>query len=166
MSRAVKHMIDRKMAMVTSNNYGSDSEPLTKRMMSLSREGSVQGFNNYRRKLGLYPYGSFDELTGNLETANELKALYDDVEDVELLIGMLTEKKTDGVVPTTTVLTNSFIVNSVLTNPLYSKNAWNEDTFGGNRNFQMVQTANIETFICDNLADGCVDFNVDLFAQV
>lgn len=152
--------------MLTCNNDGSATEPLTKLLMKLSRENAVQSFNKYRKYLGLDAYKSFYELTGNWETANKLEELYGDVENVELLTGMLTEKISDEAVPTFSVLTNSFIVNSILTNPLYSKSLWKSDTFDGDYGFAIVKSASINTFICNNLVGTCDDhFNVDLYAK-
>jgi hypothetical protein len=92
--------------------------------------------------------------------------LYGDIDNVELLTGMLTEKKSDNVVPTFTVMINSFIMNSIITNPLGSKDLWNADTFGGEYGFDLVKSANIKTFICNNLIDKCDShFTVDIYAK-
>ncbi|XP_025418087.1 prostaglandin G/H synthase 2-like, partial [Sipha flava] len=146
-SDMVKLMIDQKMGMTTCNNNGAATESLTKLLMKLSRENAVQSFNRYRRYLGLDAYKSFYELTGNKETAKKLESLYENVDSVELLTGMLAEKISDKAVPTFTVLTNSFIVNSILTNPLYSETLWNTETFDGDYGFSIVKSANIKTFI-------------------
>jgi hypothetical protein len=162
----VKLMIDQKMGMTTCNNNGAATESLTKLLMKLSRENAVQSFNRYRRYLGLDAYKSFYELTGNKETAKKLESLYENVDSVELLTGMLAEKISDKAVPTFTVLTNSFIVNSILTNPLYSETLWNTETFDGDYGFSIVKSANIKTFICNNLVDTCDNnFIVDLYAH-
>lgn len=165
-SNMVKLMIDQKMGMITCNNDGAATESLTKLLMKLSRENAMQSFNRYRRYLGLDVYKSFYELTGNWKTANKLESLYKNVDDVELLTGILAEKISNKAVPTFTVLTNSFIVNSIITNPLYSESLWNTDTFDGDYGFSMVKSANIKTFICNNLVDTC-DNNliVDLYAN-
>lgn len=152
--------------MVTHNNDDTETEPLTKLMMTISRENHVQSFNNYRRKLGLRPYKSFLELTQNTETADSLKSLHESVEDVELLTGMLTETSSaEGHSITVTAMVNSFIINSILTNSLHDKRSWNPDTFGGDVGFHLVETASIKTFVCNNLVDKCDDFTVELYAN-
>ncbi|XP_025419562.1 prostaglandin G/H synthase 2-like [Sipha flava] len=166
MTETVRFMVDQKMGSLTSNNDGDATMPLTKLLIKLSRENRIKGFNDYRRHFGLRAYKSFYELTENHETANKLISLYGDVDNVELLTGMLTEKKSDNVVPTFTVMINSFIVNSIITNPLGSKELWNADTFGGEYGFDLVKSANIKTLICNNLIDKCdSNFTVDIYAK-
>jgi len=152
------------MEMVTHNNDVPATEPLTKLMMTMSRENQVQSFNNYRRKLGLFPYKTFFELTRNLETAGKLKALYESVEDVELLTGMLTEAN-EGHLLTATAMANSFIINAIMTNPLHDKHSWNPNTFGGNIGFNLVKSANMKTFVSNNLIDKCDSFTGELYAN-
>lgn len=158
-------MVGQKMGMVTYNNDGAATQQVTKILMNLSREGSTQSFNNYRRKLGLYAYESFYELTRNWKITQKLENLYKHVEDVELLTGLVTEKPKYGFASTVSIMMNSFIVNSILTNPITSKELWVPDTFGGDDGFDIVKNANIKTFICNNLADKCSDFKVSLYAK-
>jgi hypothetical protein len=166
-SDTVKLMVDQPMGAMSNNNGSAETEPLTKVLMKLSRENSVQSFNRYRTHLGLHAYGSFYELTGNREVARRLESLYENVDNVELLVGMFAEKTSDNSVPTFTVMMNSYIVNSIVTNPLYTKTMWNSDTFGGDYGFSLVKSASIRTFICNNLQDEC-DNNeliVDLYTK-
>lgn len=167
MGDAVRFMVEQMMGMLSSNNDGASTEPLTKVLLKISRENAVQSFNSYRTHLGLYAYGSFYELTGNREIAEKLESLYENVGDVEMLVGMLTEKKIEDTVPTFTVMINSFIVNSIVTNPLYSETMWTSDTFDGDYGFSIVKSANIKTFICNNLHDECDndDFIVNFYAK-
>lgn len=158
-------MVNQKMGMITYNNDGVASKPLTKLLIKLSRENGFQSFNNYRRKLGLYPYKNFYELTNNLETAKKLKNLYNNIEDVELLTGILTEKSSYGVASTASFLTNSFIINSILTNPLTSRELWKPDTFGGSEGFNIVKNANIQQLVCNNLVENCNGFSAKLYVQ-
>jgi len=159
-------MVNQVTGAVACSNYGEATESMTGLLMKLSRENALQSFNNYRRKLGLNPYSSFYDLAGNWETAKRLAEAYHNVEDVELLIGMLTEKKQLGVLSTVNVMTNSFVVNSILRSPLYSKDFWKPETFGGDDGFDIVRSANIKTFVCNNLVDKCSDeFKVKLRAS-
>lgn len=164
MSDTIKFMVDQEMGMVTHNNGGTATKPLTAFMMELSRKNKLQSFNNYRRRLGLYPYSSFYKLTNNWTTATILKSLYNSIEDVELLTGMITEKSTNSV-STLMALTNSMIINAILTNDLNKKNLWKAETFGGDIGFNIVKSANIETFICNNLVDKCDGLKVKLYAK-
>jgi len=165
LTNTVRFMVNQEIGMVAHGNYGNATEPMTSLLMRLSRENALQSFNNYRRKLGLYPYMSFYDLTGNWETVVTLKSLYENVEDVELLTGMLTEKRRRGILPTVTVMVNSLIVNSILTNPLASRDSWKPVTFGGYMGFNKVRSASIESFVCNNLFDNCDDLTVKLHAN-
>lgn len=157
MRETVRLMVDRPMGTMSSNNGDAATEPLTKVLMELSRENGVQGFNRYREHVGLSAYGSFDELTGgDRETADKLESLYGHVDRVELLAGMLAEKPSaDDSVPTFTVMVNSFVVNAIVTSPLYSQAAWRSETFDGDFGFSAVKSASVATFVCNNLPDGC-----------
>lgn len=162
----IRRMVHQRMGKVTCNSDGTASETLTKFLMKLSRENAVQSFNNYRRHLGLTAYKSFYQLTGNHATAKLLKLLYGKVENVELITGILTERKDDSYnVPTFTVLTKSFIINSILTNPLNSETLWKAETFGGDVGFHLVESANINNFVCNNLVDKCNEFFVDVHVK-
>jgi len=159
-------MVNQEIGAVTRSNYGDATEPTTSLMMKLSRENALQNFNNYRRKLGLLPYKNFYDLTEDEETVKILRELYNNVDDVELLTGMLTEKKKPEMLSTVQVMANSIIVNSILINPLNNEDSWKPETFGGNNGFDIVRSANIETFICNNLVDKCSDgFKVKLYAN-
>lgn len=76
------------------------------------RERGVPRFNDLRRALGLTPYTSFSDLTGNEETAGKLAEVYSSVEDVDPWLGYLVEKKLNdhiGGETFTDVLTDQFI---------------------------------------------------------
>jgi len=150
-------MMSSKMRNVTAHDDGPLTEQLTKTLMTLSRDQCLQGFNNYRRRLGLHAYNSFFDLTGNVETAIELEKLYSSVEKVELLTGVLMEKSSSGVLPTANVLSNSFIINAILTNRLTTKQSWTPDTFGGVEFFKLVKSTSLESLVC-RYVDNCDEF--------
>ncbi len=61
------------------------------------RERGVPRYNRMRRLLRLPPARSFEEITENKEWARELREVYgDDVERVDLMVGMLAEKPIKG----------------------------------------------------------------------
>ncbi|XP_060871392.1 prostaglandin G/H synthase 1-like [Metopolophium dirhodum] len=161
---ALQLMMSSKMRMATAHDDGSLTGQLTKTLMTLSREQCLQGFNSYRRRLGLPAYNSFFDLTGNVETAIELEKLYSTVEKVELLTGVLTEKSSSGVLPTAKILSNSFIVNAILTNSLTSKHMWAPDTFGGVEFFDLVKSSSLESLVCRNV-DNCDELKVGRYAK-
>ncbi|GJT67851.1 heme peroxidase [Tanacetum coccineum] len=61
------------------------------------RERNVPRYNGFRRSLFLIPISKWDDLTDNKEAVNTLQEVYgDDVEQLDLLVGMLAEKKIKG----------------------------------------------------------------------
>ena len=61
-----------------------------------TRERGVPRYNQFRRLFHLNPVESFEELTGDPETAEELRAVYGDVERVDHMVGMYAEPKPKG----------------------------------------------------------------------
>ncbi|XP_025207796.1 prostaglandin G/H synthase 2-like [Melanaphis sacchari] len=154
LKNTLQFMVSQPMGKVTAHNDGPTTKPLTEFLLKLSREHAVQSFNNYRRRFGLPAYDSFYQLTKNWKTANELKNLYKSVDDVELLTGMLTESSRSDSLPTSTIMTQSFIINAILVNNLTNDVSWNKDTYGGKHMFDMVKKTTLKTLVCRNL-DGC-----------
>jgi hypothetical protein len=56
-----------------------------------ARERGVPRYNEFRRQLGLTEIRSFDDLTDDPKVLTKLQSVYDDVEDLDLLIGTLAE---------------------------------------------------------------------------
>ena len=61
-----------------------------------SRERGVPRYNDFRRLLHLPAVTSFEELTGNPQTASELEEVYSSVEDVDLTVGLYAETPPAG----------------------------------------------------------------------
>ncbi|MCX4094344.1 peroxidase family protein [Nocardia sp. alder85J] len=61
-----------------------------------NRERGVPRYNEFRRQLKLAPATSFEELTDNPEWAAELRELYGEVEQVDLMVGLYAEPKPKG----------------------------------------------------------------------
>jgi hypothetical protein len=61
------------------------------------RELGVPRYNQFRRLVHLLPVRSFEELTDNPEWAEQIRRVYhDDIERVDLLIGMYAERRPEG----------------------------------------------------------------------
>jgi hypothetical protein len=58
-----------------------------------ARERGVPRYNEFRRQLGLNQIHGFGDLTDDPNVLTKLKSVYDDVEDLDLLIGTLAEAK-------------------------------------------------------------------------
>jgi Animal haem peroxidase len=61
-----------------------------------SRERGVPRYNEFRKLFRLKPARTFEELTGETELAAELREIYDDVDLVDLMIGLYAEPKPPG----------------------------------------------------------------------
>jgi Animal haem peroxidase len=60
------------------------------------RERGVPRYNQFRRLLHLKPFDTFEEMADTPEHAEELRAIYGDVERVDSMIGMYAERKPKG----------------------------------------------------------------------
>jgi Animal haem peroxidase len=58
-----------------------------------ARERGVPRYNEFRRQLGLNPIHSFGDLTDDQQVLNKLQSVYNNVEELDLLIGTLAEAK-------------------------------------------------------------------------
>ncbi|MFI8391087.1 peroxidase family protein [Streptomyces sp. NPDC085540] len=61
-----------------------------------NRELGIPRYNEFRRLLRLKPAASFEDLTDNPAWAKEIERIYDDIEDVDLMVGMYAEKLPTG----------------------------------------------------------------------
>ncbi|MDQ1444969.1 MAG: hypothetical protein QOI20_1433 [Acidimicrobiaceae bacterium] len=62
-----------------------------------AREFGVPRYNEFRRLLHLKPASSFEELTGDKDLAKRISTIYgDDIERVDLMVGMFAEKPPKG----------------------------------------------------------------------
>jgi prostaglandin-endoperoxide synthase 2 len=93
-----------------------------------SRNQRLRPFNEYIVFFGGKPFTSFKELTGNDQLANELSALYNDVNDVEFLVGLFAQDRTSPVLPgLLNVMVAIDAFSQVLKNPLLSQNVYGPD---------------------------------------
>jgi hypothetical protein len=60
------------------------------------RERGVPRYNEFRRLFRLKPASTFEELTGDSASAQELREIYQDVEQVDLMVGLHAEPKPPG----------------------------------------------------------------------
>ncbi|MEV0360784.1 peroxidase family protein [Nocardia sp. NPDC050697] len=60
------------------------------------RERGVPRYNEFRRQLRLAPATSFEELTDDPAWARELREVYGEVENVDLMVGLYAETKPEG----------------------------------------------------------------------
>ena len=96
-----------------------------------SRDWAIAPFNSYRERFGLPRYRSFDDLTGDKALADRLRQIYDDVGDVELLIGLLAEKRGRESIfgELMSFMVGSDAFSQALTSPLLANEVYSEGTF-------------------------------------
>ncbi|ELV13895.1 Prostaglandin G/H synthase 2 [Tupaia chinensis] len=137
-------------------NVSPAVQKVAKASIDQSREMKYQSLNEYRKRFSLKPYESFEELTGEKEMATELEALYGDIDAMELYPALLVEKpRPDAIFGETMVeLGAPFSLKGLMGNPICSPEYWKPSTFGGEVGFKIINTASIQSLICNNVK-GC-----------
>lgn len=94
--------------------------------------------------------------TGEKEMAAELEALYGDIDAMELYPALLVEKpRPDAIFGETMVEAGApFSLKGLMGNPICSPEYWKPSTFGGEVGFKIINTASIQSLICNNVK-GC-----------
>lgn len=103
-----------------------------------SRQWRLRSYNEYRQRFDMEPAKSFEDLTGDTVFADALRKIYKSVDQVELLPGLLADHHSyaavvgnkGGVVGDLMhwmVAVDAF--SQALTNPLLSKNIWDNDSY-------------------------------------
>ncbi|KAK1329311.1 hypothetical protein QTO34_011492 [Cnephaeus nilssonii] len=124
-----------------------------------SRHMKYQPLNEYRKRFRMKPYESFEELTGEKEREGngcELEELYGDIDAMELYPALLVEEpRPDSIFGETMVeLGAPFSLKGLMGNPICSPHYWKPSTFGGEVGFKIINTASIQSLICNNVK-GC-----------
>jgi cytochrome P450 len=104
-----------------------------KKALEMGRDYRLKSYNSYRQCFGMPPCKSYDELTGCPELSAKLRALYgeDNIDKVELLVGLLAEQRPQGAILSSLMRTMVGVdaFSQALTNPLLSSNVYGEDAF-------------------------------------
>uniref|UniRef100_H2ZVR0 Prostaglandin-endoperoxide synthase 1 n=1 Tax=Latimeria chalumnae TaxID=7897 RepID=H2ZVR0_LATCH len=119
-----------------------------------SRLLRLQPFNEYRKRFGLRPYESFQELTvGEEEMAAELENLYGDIDAMEFYPALLLEKPYPGNIfgESMVEMGAPFSLKGLLGNPICSPEYWKPSTFGGKTGFDIINTASLSKLVCLNV---------------
>ncbi|XP_036608993.1 prostaglandin G/H synthase 1 [Trichosurus vulpecula] len=118
-----------------------------------SRELRIQSFNEYRKRFGLKPYTSFQELTGETQNSAELEELYGDIDALEFYPGLLIEKSLPNSIfgESMVEIGAPFSLKGLLGNPICSPEYWKPSTFGGETGFNIVKKATLQKLICLNV---------------
>ncbi|KAJ8409496.1 hypothetical protein AAFF_G00228970 [Aldrovandia affinis] len=129
-----------------------------------TRQMRYQSLNAYRIRFSLRPYSSFQDLTGETETAAVLEEMYGDIDAMELYPGLLVEKpRSNSIFGETMVEMGApYSLKGLMGNPICSPEYWMPSTFGGKVGFEIVNTASLKNLVCHNVNGPCpmVSFNV------
>jgi prostaglandin-endoperoxide synthase 2 len=132
-----------------------DRPSVEERTVALMRQARLRSYNDYREAFSLPRLRSFDDLTRDPEVQQRLKALYDTVDDVEWYVGIFAEEYPDycmmGQLLTTMVAHDAFT--QALTNPLLSRQVYNEDTFSPVGMRVIEDTGSLRQIVARNAAD-------------
>ncbi|XP_052789635.1 prostaglandin G/H synthase 2-like [Mya arenaria] len=160
----VNGLVNERAGAFTTNNHNEFTLPVAKQTIQHGRTLRYQSFNQYRKRFGLLPYKTFEDLTGETEIAHQLSELYGgEIDAVEFYVGLVAEKTRPNAIFGSTIieLGGPFSVKGLMSAPICSKQHWKPSTFGGDVGFDLVKSATLEKLFCQNI-DDCphISFNV------
>ena len=123
--------------------------------IKMGRDFRLQSFNDYRQNFGLAKFKDFTELTRNSSLRQKLEALYGDINNVELVVGLFAEDPQPGALFGSLMLAmvayDAFT--QIYTNPLLSKAIYTADTLTAYGLELINTTSSIDTLVRRNLPD-------------
>ena len=124
--------------------------------LKMGRDFRLRGFNDYRERFGLERLADWDALTDDGRVQAALKALYRDVDQIELVVGLFAEQAKGGALfgalMNTMVACDAFT--QALTNPLLAKSIYNADTFTPYGLDAIAATPTLQALVDRNVLDG------------
>ncbi|KAF2356542.1 hypothetical protein FHG87_012701 [Trinorchestia longiramus] len=145
------------------HNHGHVNIPILRKMLLNSRKMRFQGINAYRKRFKMSPFKSFEDLTGDQELADILRGLYGHINAVEFFVGLFTERSGPSLTALTIVNTGGpWSVKGLIANPICSPMYWKPSTFGGEKGFEIVNTASLEKLFCKNMKSKCQDIGMSV----
>ncbi|XP_066978739.1 prostaglandin G/H synthase 2-like [Macrobrachium rosenbergii] len=152
----IHSMVNNRAGALTNRNHAHVLYPVIKRVIENGRKLRFQSINAYRRKFDLYPFTSFEEMTGDKELAAILESFYGDIEAVEFYVGLLAERPGPSVTPLTMVnIGGPWSVKGLIANPICSPIYWKPSTFGGEEGMNIIRTASLEKLFCLTMKSKC-----------
>ncbi|WP_222308085.1 peroxidase family protein [Rhizobium leguminosarum] len=101
------------------------------RALNQNRDRCLQGYNAYRKSMGMKAVDGFDCMTGNPAWQDELRALYGNPDNIDFYVGLFAEDS--GINTPMPPLLGAMIAldafSQALNNPLLSSQVYNERTF-------------------------------------
>ena len=132
------------------------------KMIEKGREWYLQPYNAYRKKFGLKPLTSFEELTKDTTLAKKLENLYGNMDRLEFTVGLFAEEQNGrsltGELLTTIVAYDA--VTQIYTNPLFAKKHFTEEYFTPEGMNRFKNTNTFQDLVSRNcLSDVRANFN-------
>ncbi|KAL5011733.1 hypothetical protein ScPMuIL_010284 [Solemya velum] len=169
MKAFVHGLNNQRAGQMSHHNHSPMTLKVIKEAIEHGRQLRFQPLNQYRKRFGLKPYTSFQDLTGEDEMASELEELYGDVNAVEFSVGLFIEKRREKAMFGSSIVEigGPFSVKGLMSNPICSPKYWRPSTFGGQVMFDMMNSASLQKLFCDNIKGDCpkVSFRVPDYVE-
>ena len=121
--------------------------------VKMGRDFRLRPYNEYRKQFGLDALTSFDELTDDTGLRNKLKDMYNDIDNVEFVIGLFAEKHAErrlyGDLMYVMVAYDAFT--QIYPNPLLSRNVYRARTFTEYGLMLIDETNSVEDLVRRNV---------------
>ncbi len=121
------------------------------------RDVRLRGYNDYREACRFPRARTFEDISSDPETCDALRELYgDDVDEVEFYVGLFAEDSRPNSVlpPLIGRLVGLHAFSQLLTNPLFSREVYNEATFS-RRGMQIIdETRSLGDVVRRNIPEG------------
>ena len=125
------------------------------RTVKMARDANLQPFNAYRKAFGLKPYTRFEDLNDDPEIVSQLKQLYNNVDEIEYMVGIFAEKHKPnymfGELMLKMVAYDAF--SHAFSNPLVAPAVYNANTFT-KKGMQIIDETNSFEDIVNRNAGG------------
>ena len=124
--------------------------------IKMGRDFRLRSYNEYRKLFKLNALTSFNELTDDEDLRKELKDLYVEIDNVELIVSLFAQKHGKGGLfgdlLTAMVAYDAFT--QIYTNPLLSTNVYNADTFSEYGLELIYNTNSVQDLADRNISNG------------
>lgn len=125
--------------------------------IKMGRDFRLKGYNIYRQNFGLPKLKDFTELTKNNDLRQRLEALYGDIDQLELVVGLFAEDPQPGTLfgSLMLVMVAYDAFTQIYTNPLLSEAIFTAETLTSYGLELIHTTSSIDALVRRNVSDGC-----------
>jgi prostaglandin-endoperoxide synthase 2 len=131
-------------------------EPAEIASVKAGRDLKLCGYNEYRAACKFRKASDFSDVTKDAALAAELKALYGDVDKLELFVGMFAEDRRPNSVlpPLIGRLVGLHAFSQLMTNPLFGRQVYNTETFSPRGAQIIAETKSLADIVRRNIPTG------------